>query len=168
MMKLKRRNASASQSVVNYMTVDIETAKDSAYGSTLLGDAVYISWCENGEGYGIAESDLTRWLLERFLIPEKNEWILYAHNGFGFDFKRIDFSCLVCHGFRIRFIAANGGYIKGATIERGDCVWYLRDSFLLINVNLKKLTKTFAPEFVKHERDDFEQRAFDVTNPDDV
>jgi len=153
--------------IPSYMTADIE-AVDPNGVSDLLGDTVFIAWCIGGVGYGAASIDLTGWLLTHFLIESKNEWILYMHNAFGFDFKRVDFERLANQGITGSFLAGNDGRIKMITFRKGEWTWQIRDSLLLLPMTLAKATKTFAPEYAKLERDSFEYRSFDVTNQEDV
>lgn len=149
----------------DYITVDIETNKDKQYGSALLGEPVFISWCEFGRGYGEKSNDLTFWLIDRFLCEKYNGFILYAHNGFGFDFKRIDWMLLIEYGFKCDFLTGRDGGIKSVTVSLGECEWIIRDSLLLIPQKLDTVTKTFAPEYQKIKR----EKSFDEIpfNPDD-
>lgn len=145
------------------MTVDIET--DSRNGSPLLGEPNYISWCDRGAGYGIKSDNLTKWLIEYFLIKHRDRWILYAHNAFNFDFKRINWEWLAELGFCADFLTGNDGSIKSITLEKDGYQWYIRDSYLLIPMTLDKATKTFSPETLKIKRKvSFEFKVFD---PDD-
>lgn len=148
-----------------FLTMDIETGVDSEYNSALLGDPVYISWCDEGKGYGVKSNDLTHWLINYFLDIKYSGYILYAHNGFRFDFKRVDWIRIANLGFKADIINDNSGGIKSITLTRDDYTWIIRDSILLIPRSLADVTKKFAPEHMKIKR----ELSFDVSpfNPDD-
>lgn len=153
--------------IKEYMTADIET--DSRNGSALLGEPVYISWCVNGVGYGEKNSDFTKWLVENFLNFKYNGWILYMHNGFGFDYKRINWKMIAKLGYTADFLSGNDGSIKSITIYKDGNEWILRDTLLLIPMKLDKLTKTFSPEQTKKKRElSFEEKPFDPDDSEDV
>jgi len=152
---------------MRYVTVDIET-RDKNGVSDLLGDTVYITWCIDGHGYGLVSDDLTGWLLHEFLTPEHDGEILYAHNGFRFDFKRIDWERLAeCH-FSAQFSTGGDMSIKGVTLTLGGRTWFMRDTVLLLPMSLEKVTKTFAPDQQKIKRQKtFEDHSFHEHDPDD-
>lgn len=153
----------------DYITVDIETGKDKKYNSALLGEPVYISWCENGNGFGEKSNDLTLWLIDRFLIASKTGYIMYAHNGFGFDMKRIDWKLLIEYGYTVDFLTGRDGSIKSATVSTLTATWIIRDSLLLIPRKLDEVTAKFAPEFRKLKREkSFDEYPFNPEDKDDT
>lgn len=152
-----------------YMVVDIETKEDETYGTALLGEPNYISWCIDGEGFGKQSDNLTAWLISYFLQPKYEGWILYAHNGFRFDFFRINYEWLADLGYNAEFLTGNDGAIKSITVTLGGFVWIIRDTVLLIPMSLDKLTKTFAPEHLKMKRKySFADKPFDPFDREDV
>jgi len=149
--------------------VDIETDTDKRYGSALLGEPNFISWCDNGVGWGVKSQDLTEWLLKHFLQDKFNGYILYAHNGFGFDFKRVKWDVLADKGFTADFLNGKDGSIKSVTLRIANSEWIIRDSYLLIPRKLSEVTKKFAPEHQKIKREQsFENSVFDPDNKNDV
>lgn len=151
-----------------FLTVDIETGIDTKYKSPLLGETIYISWCVDGKGYGQKWNDLTMWMVNHFLIQEYAGFILYAHNAFGFDMKRIDFQLLIEYGFTCEFLTGRDNSIKSVTVWDGETKWIIRDSYLLIPQKLSVVTKTFAPEFEKIKREKtFDEKAFDPDDKED-
>ena len=152
---------------MRYVTVDIET-RDKRGVSDLLGDTVYITWCAEAEGHGIVSDDLTGWLLHHFLIPEHDGEILYAHNGFRFDFKRLDWRRLAECRFLAQFVTGGDMSIKGVTLTLGRWTWYMRDTVLLLPMSLDKVTKTFAPDYQKIKREKtFDEQSFDEHDSND-
>ena len=150
------------------MTMDIETGRGTD-GSPLLGEPLYISWCINGKGYGLPAFDLTEWLLEHFLTYAKDGWILYVHNGWRFDYQRINWEMVADYGFDVQFLTAKDGQVKSATVTKDEFTWYLRDSVLLIPMKLSKLTAAFSPDTPKFKRKlGFDEYPFNPFDMDDV
>ena len=149
------------------MTFDIETV-DKQGVSDLLGDTVYISWCVNGLEDGYPSDDLTGWFLRDVFTEERNGYIIYAHNGLGFDFKRLNWSHLAELGYTAEFLVGKNSSLKAATVTKDDCTWFLRDSLLLLPMSLAKAAKTFAPNELKITREKgFDEQPFNPHDPTD-
>lgn len=149
------------------MTADIET-RDPEKVSDLLGDCVYISWCDATGAYGEANTNLSGWLMRVFLVVEKAEQILYIHNGFRFDLKRMDWGDIARAGFTVHFLNDKDLNIKGMTFHRAGFTWIIRDSYLILPYSLDKVTRTFSPDEVKIKREkSFDEVPFNEHDPGD-
>lgn len=149
------------------MTADIET-RDPNQISDLLGDCVYISWCDERGAFGEANTNLSGWLMREFLVPHKEGHILYVHNGFRFDLKRMDWGEIARAGFTAHFMNDKDLNIKGIRFTRDGRTWLVRDSYLILPYGLDKVTRTFSPDEVKIKREkSFDEKPFDEHDPDD-
>ncbi len=166
--RLKRVKKDKVKKSVNFITFDIETLPDKNYKNALYGDTCYISYCDKNGAYGIASNDLTQFFIDRILIPENDKSIIYAHNGFGFDYKRLDIRRLAEYGYTGKIVRDKNNNYKAIDLELGGDKWRLQDSLVKFPfTTLKKLLATFAPEYSKLTLD-FEHENFDSNNIDHV
>ena len=122
-MSIALRGQKPKDTEYRFMTFDIETV-DKQGVSDLLGDTVYISWCINGLEDGYPSDDLTGWFLRDVFTEERNGYIVYAHNGLGFDFKRLNWSHLAELGYTAEFLVGKNSSLKAATVTKGDYTWF--------------------------------------------
>lgn len=163
------RRVKQKENQVDYIVVDIETKKDDLEGNPLLGEPNYISWCIDGEGFGKASDNLTAWMVSYFLQAEYSGWILYAHNGFRFDFFRVNWEWLAHLGYTAEYLTGKDGSIKSVSIQLGDYHWIIRDTVLLVPMPLSKLSEAFSPEHLKIKRKQtFSEKEFDPFDSEDV
>ena len=159
----------AGSKVKGYITFDIETLPDKKTGSALLGEPCYITKCDENGVTGFEESDLTGWMLHHIFKPDHHGKIIYAHNGFRFDYKHLSLSRLADLGFYGEIIADKNNNYKAIDVHSPDgaFIWHLQDSFIKFNLPLKKLLITFAPHLPKGDIN-FDKENFDVNNPEHI
>jgi hypothetical protein len=132
--------SSKNKAPKKFCVIDIETTKGDRE-SALYGEPCYITYCDAESRDAIASRDLTGYFMQNILIPEKSGWIVYAHNGMGFDYKRLDFTRLVAHGFTGKIISDKNKNYKAIILEKEGNEWTLQDSFIKFPVALSRLLK---------------------------
>lgn len=146
-----------------FLVIDIETLPDKKYKNALIGDCCYVSWCDENGVYGKECYELTEFFLENILIEKYDGYIVYAHNGFGFDYKRLSLKILAENLFEGKIIKDKSHNYKAIELNKNGMIWYLQDTKVKFPLSLKELLKTFAPHLPKGNIN-FEKESFDVHN----
>ena len=89
-----------------FLVFDIETLPDKQYKNSLLGDICYVSVCDAQGAWGEPCQDLTQFFIDKIFTPNNDRKIIYAHNGFRFDYKRLSLKRLAEDGYNGKIIKA--------------------------------------------------------------
>jgi hypothetical protein len=146
-----------------FVVFDIETLPDKKHNNALLGDCCYISYCDRDGVRGFPSTDLTAFFLNTLLTEQYASHIIYAHNGFRFDYKRLSLRRLAEAGFTGKIIKDKAHNYKSIELEKDGLTWWLQDTAVKFPASLKDLLKTFAPHLPKGDLN-FNVETFDVNN----
>lgn len=123
---------------------------------------------------------LAQLMQNHFLVPEFNNCKFVAWNGNNYDVYFIALAAMRLDGYVIRPYLTAGKSLRGLRIiDKNDLElkpnqqksWEFVDGIAMLGLqgkNLKSFLVTFAPEYTKHERESFDRKAFDPTDPDDI
>jgi len=146
-----------------FVVFDIETLPDKKHHNGLLGDCCYISFCDSQGVQGFPLSDLTDFFLSTLLTEQYADHIIYAHNGFRFDYKRLSLLRLAQAGFTGQIIKDKAHNYKSIELTKDGLTWWLQDTAVKFPSSLKDLLKTFAPHLPKGDVN-FKTETFETTN----
>ena len=147
-----------------FLVFDIETLPDKQYKNALLGDICYVSVCDMSGAWGEPCQDLTQFFIDKILTARNDRKIIYAHNGFRFDYKRLSLKRLSEEGYNGKIIKDKAHNYKSIEVEKDGLKFWLQDTAVKFPSSLKKLLKTFAPHLPKGDLD-LSKTIFDVSNP---
>ncbi len=146
-----------------FIVFDIETLPDMKYKTALLGNICYVTWADERGVHGRDCSDLTDFFINELLTEKYDNHIIYAHNGFRFDYKRLNIKTLACSGFTGKIIKDKAHNYKAIELNKDGLSWFLQDTVIKFPSKLDSLLETFAPHLPKGELN-FEKETFNSEN----
>lgn len=180
-LSLVRRNRKRDGELADIVAYDLETTRIAA-GTP---EPLYITAFADHRNYILSRQvksleHLGQIIVDNFLTDDFNGCKFVAWNGNNFDVYFVALAMLAFPDYVIRPYLTKGKSLRGLRILPKTDIhlrpnqqrsWEFVDGIAMLGLQgktLKDFLKTFAPEYLKHERDSFDKREFDPSDPEDV